>query len=706
MYFSGFRPYAQWVNRGPRTLSAYTSREYFVVAAVVFAAYFLTGQLGLYILIDLQSLPAVIWPPAGIAMAAIFLFGYRLWLPIALAQILITLSAPFEFAPLVVMIDVAAATLQALLGGYALRRLGFDGSLSNFTGVIILLGVSLAVSVIYPLATVAIHSLLGTPGLSPWTDFSRGWAGGVMSALVMVPLITPWFRPLSTPFVRNELFETGAALLIVSAMSYVVFWTELASLNIFVTLFFLFAVFFWIGLRLRPRIMTLSLFIMAALGMIGSIITQPTPAEVSQQLFATELFVILVAPIFLILSSVVTERVRAITQYAERTKELERALERLSAEDKAKAEFIATLAHELRNPLSPVMSALELLKIKDIPEDIMPLIASAQIQTEHMKRLLDDLLDAARLAQRSFTLKKEPVELATAVFQSISSAQGYLESRHHRLSVSLPPSPLWLEADPVRLEQILVNLLNNASKYTNPGGSVALTCEVEDGILVISVADSGIGIEQERLERIFEPFGGSEGNTRRPGGLRLGLSLAKRMAELHGGALSVESEGRDRGSIFTVRLPLPPEPLRAPAPAPRSKSAVGVARTILIVDDNEAAALGLAKLLEHEGHTVHTVYDGRSALEAIPRLLPDVVLLDIGLPDIDGYEIAQRVRRIELSPEGPVPTLVALTGYGQDSDKRRAQEAGFAHHLTKPVGITELRRVIERIKPVSALGVV
>jgi signal transduction histidine kinase/ActR/RegA family two-component response regulator len=693
MIFSGLERYVRWMHRGPRTLSSYLNPEYLAASAVVFGFYVLTGHLGYYILFNLDSLPAIIWPPAGIALAAVFLLGYRLWLPIALAQLVLSLSAPIVSAPLIIMALVFGNTLQALIGGALLRRFGFVGSMANSRGVMVFLGVALCVSVVSPAILVGAYFLVDTNTTALWVNFSRGWAANVMSTLVLVPFLTPWFRALSSPLGLREGAETVAGLLAVVGATYLVFWTEVPSFNIFVALFFLFAALFWISLRLRPRFATLGLFLMAAFGLAGGIIASPSDTPLNQQLFASELFIILVVPIFLLLSAVVTERVRALAQYGERTRELESALERLSKEDRAKSEFIATLAHELRNPLSPVMSTLELLASTDVAPDVAPLIRSAQTQTTNMKRLLDDLLDAARLTQRTFSLQKEPVELAAVVLHSIESTRQYLESRNHRLSVSLPPTPLMLEADPVRLEQIIVNLLNNAGKYTNPGGTITIACRANRNELVLSVADSGIGIAPERIERVFEAFGGAEGNSRRPGGLRLGLSIAKRMAELHDGTLTVASAGPNQGSTFTLRLPLPEEPLRKPSAAPKA-AVPATRRQILIVDDNEAAAVGLKKLLELDGHAVHAVHDGAAALEAVAGLNPEIVLLDLGLPDMDGYEVA---RQLNTAAPGAVPALVALTGFGQESDRRRTQEAGFAHHLTKPVTIAEVRRVIEQL---------
>jgi CheY-like chemotaxis protein len=319
-------------------------------------------------------------------------------------------------------------------------------------------------------------------------------------------------------------------------------------------------------------------------------------------------------------------------------------------------------------------------------------------------RLLDDLLDISRISQKKFKLQKQSVEMHTIVAHALEMAEPYLQTHNHKLITRIPEGEIWLNGDPVRLAQIFVNLLNNAAKYTEPGGTIALEVEREGDEVVVRVKDSGIGIPAERLPKLFEPFGGSEGNMHSKGGLRIGLSLVKRMAEMHHGTVTVSSAGVGQGSEFTVRLPLPaamPLPLEPGSSAQRSRGRFSKKLVeedskrvgqvcILLVDDNKAAAQSLCTLLEHNGHKVILAYDGPEALTLATTHHPDVALLDIGLPTMDGYEVARRLRK----EYGNDITLIALTGYGQPEDRQKAEEAGFDEHLVKPVSIADLERVL------------
>ncbi len=379
--------------------------------------------------------------------------------------------------------------------------------------------------------------------------------------------------------------------------------------------------------------------------------------------------------------------------------QLEVALHKIRLEDKAKSDFIAILAHELRNPLSPILSGLELMKTRgEGPKEILHMMG-AHLNT--LARLLDDLLDMSRISQKKFQIHRQPVKLDTVITQSLEMAAPHLAERGHTLTTVLHESDVWVDGDPVRLAQILVNLLNNAAKYTDPGGKVRLEVRRRDSYAVVTISDTGLGIEPSRLKKIFEPFGITDSSTHRAGGLHIGLSLAKRIAEIHDGTLEVHSDGIKRGSTFTVSLPLlPTTPLLAEVLRPGrgrfSKEAMGASRQalgslcVLVVDDNEAAADSLSKLLEHTGHKTLVAYDAPEALTLANTHRVNVALLDIGLPTMSGYELGTRLRQ----QFGKEITLVALTGYGQAEDKQKARDAGFDEHLTKPVSIVDVERVL------------
>jgi PAS domain S-box-containing protein len=389
-------------------------------------------------------------------------------------------------------------------------------------------------------------------------------------------------------------------------------------------------------------------------------------------------------------------------------KEAEAALlalteKRLEA-DALKDEFLATLAHELRNPLAPLGNSLELLRLSgSLSAETEAIRAISERQFKQMVRLVDDLLEVSRITRGKVELKKEPVELAAIVSNSVETSQPLIDAAGHQLAVSLSAEPMLLEADPVRLSQVVTNLLNNAAKYTDRGGQIWLSMQRELGEAVISVRDTGIGIAGDKLGSVFEMFTqiGSESSHSR-GGLGIGLALAKSFVELHGGRLEVHSAGPGRGTEFIVRLPLAKFAERrqtAVPPAVRGDRAPLPVRRILIVDDTQVAVYMLGKLLQILGQEIFTAHDGATALEIVAAQKPDVVISDIGMPDMDGFELARSVRRLSLQKQ---PVLVALSGYGQPEDRARAREAGFDQHLVKPVGIESLHELLAQLPPQSA----
>jgi PAS domain S-box-containing protein len=358
----------------------------------------------------------------------------------------------------------------------------------------------------------------------------------------------------------------------------------------------------------------------------------------------------------------------------------------LKEADRRKDEFLATLAHELRNPLAPIRNALHILQLAADDREIQAQVrAVMERQLGQMVRLIDDLLDVSRVTRNKLELRKEQIELATAIQSAVEATQPLMENLAHELTVTLPREPVYLDADPVRLSQIFSNLLNNAAKFTDRAGQVWLTALKQGGEVLVSVRDTGIGIASEHLPRLFDMFSqASPALDRSQGGLGIGLSLVRRLVELHGGSIEAHSQGPGLGSEFIVRLPV----IASIVPAPEKPNGeVAPARSgrsyrILVVDDSRDAAYGLGKMLQMLGHDIRTAYDGLEAVQAEAAFRPDVVLLDIGLPKMNGYEAARQIRK---QPWGKNLLLVAVTGWGQEEDKQRAREAGFDHHLTKPV---------------------
>ena len=379
-----------------------------------------------------------------------------------------------------------------------------------------------------------------------------------------------------------------------------------------------------------------------------------------------------------------------ITDRRRAADEMRRLNAELSDAHRRKDEFLATLAHELRNPLAPIRNAIEILRVRDTAD--VQLTAMRDVlhrQLGHLTRLVDDLLDASRITRGLIAIRRDRIDACEAVRLAVEAAQPAIDRASHRLEVTWPPEPLWIDADATRIAQIVVNLLNNAARYTPRGGRIRVAVSSEGRHVVVSVRDNGIGMRSDELARAFDLFAQFAANDHplagASGGLGIGLSLVKALAEIHGGRVTAASEGPNRGCEFVVRLPRVDEAPRRPRP---EIALAGLpAERFLVVDDNTDAAESLGTLLELLGHDVRIAFDGRTALETAHDFRPDVALLDIGLPHLSGYEVAQAIRS---QPWGQGVYLIAITGWGQAEDKRRAFAAGFDCHLTKPIDSTML----------------
>jgi len=367
--------------------------------------------------------------------------------------------------------------------------------------------------------------------------------------------------------------------------------------------------------------------------------------------------------------------------------------DQLRAQDRLKDEFIATLSHELRNPLAPIRAAARAIASPKLtPAQLQRAQVIIERQVTNMALLLDDLLDVARITQGKLTLKKSAISLFDVVDSAVEAVRPALEAKSHPLALSLPTEPVSLSADPLRLSQILSNLLTNAGKYSDPGSRIELSATVEGGTLRLSVKDEGIGLAPGSIAGIFEMFSQIEGvRGMSEGGLGIGLALVKGLSELHDGTVEARSAGLVQGSEFIVRLPLSPA-LEAGSPAPDSlASTEPVRRKVLVADDNQDAAEGISMLIELAGHEVRVAHSGQTAVSLAQLFRPDIALLDIGMPDLSGYEVARRLRQESWAKS---LQLIALTGWGQDRDRRQAFEAGFDHHLSKPVDPDKLVEMI------------
>ena len=381
----------------------------------------------------------------------------------------------------------------------------------------------------------------------------------------------------------------------------------------------------------------------------------------------------------------VTTRHRLEEEIRERVRELNDA-------DRRKDEFLATLAHELRNPLAPLSNALHLLRLDET--DRHRLLETADRQVKMLARLVDDLLDVSRITRGKITLREERVVVSDLIAQAVESAQPLIDARALRLTVSVPPEPIALIADPARLAQVLTNLLTNAASYTPQGGSISLTAAAADDSLLLKVRDTGIGMAPELAAKAFDLFvQGDVSLERTRGGLGIGLTVVRHLVEMHGGSVEAHSEGQGRGAEFLIRLPLAtPTPARAqtvPSPSPPPTHS----RKLLVVEDNADASETLAAVLRLWGHEVRVSADALDALEVAGEFRPDVVLSDLGLPGMSGYELAHELRQ---RPELGSVVLIALSGYGREEDARRARDAGFDHHLVKPPDLARLAALLGR----------
>ncbi len=421
--------------------------------------------------------------------------------------------------------------------------------------------------------------------------------------------------------------------------------------------------------------------ILARIGAPGGGVPSPPPAAVYDEM-----------------SRLNNDLLTAQRELARHNAQLERLNERLVEADQRKDEFLAMLAHELRNPLAPLRNAAQLLQQPGLDRPVVERAGQMMgRQVQQLGRLVDDLLDLSRIARGKMQLRQEWVDLGQVIQRAADAGRPLVQARHQELTVSGPAPPVRLLADPTRLEQVLTNLLNNAARYTPPGGRIWLTATAEGGAAVVRVRDTGIGIPPDMLARIFGLFAQvGRPQERAEGGLGIGLSLVKSLTEMHGGTVEAHSAGPGQGSEFIVRWPLPTQeapqslpghPEKSPAPEPAVR--------VLLVDDNADAADSLAMLLRLWGHEVAVAHDGPTALRTAEALDPQVALLDIGLPGMDGYALARRLRA---QPGlGPI-VLAALTGWGQEDDRRRSQEAGFDHHLLKPVDLSDLRELLALVR--------
>ncbi len=652
-------------------------------AVAAFMAYFSAAKIGLYFYYSFATSPALIWPAAGVSIIAFMLGGYRMWLPLFLAQYLALISE-IPNAQLISLIIAAAFTLQGLVALWITRLFRSNLNIGNLKNAIVLISIAFGVTLIEPLVATLVQIYMHTLTVPPFFNFARAWGGGIFGVLTTVPLFITWYQPEAEPPKDSRWkLEVSSVFLILILLNHLLFWTSYPALFGISVIFFLPIVLMWVVLRLSPKWLSLSIFLTAISGIAGTLLKEPGLIPVNQQLLNIEVYISMVAAIFLIFASVV-ERRRA--NYLE----LEQTYLTASATEQAQNEFIAILAHELRNPLAPVVSSIELLKLQPQNAESRVYLNTAEAHLVMVRRLLDNLLETARLTQNSMELRKEIFNIKDIVDLSVRSVDDLIEARNHRFELIVPEEDVMIEADPVRIKQVLINILNNASKYTEHGGHITLELQETREFILVRVRDTGMGINPTEIKNIFKPFHQVRASGGRIMGLGIGLYITKNVVELHQGRIQVESEGLGKGSVFNIYLPRPSDETLSQVRESNQRIGIPAPRKILLVDDNQSAANTLAKLLSHFGHNVKVAYSGKSALEILHTFDPQAIFLDIGMPDMDGIEVAKQIRA-----RGWQGKLIALSGYGQESDKEASHQAGFNQHLVKPVRTPDLLKALD-----------
>ncbi len=670
----------------------------FVMLALVYAG---VAWLSLTFVPPGSSGASLVWPVAAIGLAGLLFWGLNLWPALMLGLFLILMAR--GYTPLLATGVALGNTIEALVGTYILMQAGFHPIMSRLRDTLGLILASFTATFVSALFIAGSAALFYSPAFN--VELLVGlWIGHTVSLLSFGPFVMRWgYRPFFRKTWR-ELLEGFVGFSIIFVLLFLLTWTPHGSIGGISLVYVLILPLIWASLRTGPRGMALALFLLATIGISGVLWGYgPVTEKAVQALFGMQTLIGALSLIFLLFTSLTEERKEAVIALEGHVGQLENALEKISSEDRAKSDFIAILAHELRNPLSPVLSGLEILKTRETgPQDVHQMMG-AHLNT--LARLLDDLLDITRISQNKFTLKYETTTLQDILERSLEMAGPYLSSRGHQFTKDIPQEDIWIDADPVRLSQVFVNLLNNAAKYTPEGGVIRLSVRREGKEAIVSVRDNGQGIAHSRIRTVFEPFAGAGAQGVQPG-LHIGLSLAKRMVEMHHGSIEAESPGAGEGSEFVVHLPLPhalsplmPHPKHEPRGRFSKEAVAALAEktgpmSVLVVDDNEAAAQMLGTLLTHNGHTVSLAHTGFAAIEAADASRPQVALIDIGLPDISGYEVGKRLR----AKHGFDISLVALTGYGQEEDRQKATDAGFDDHLVKPVSIVDVERTLAKLK--------
>jgi signal transduction histidine kinase len=658
--------------------------------ALLLVVYFAAGRFGLANFAVIHPSAAAVWLPTGIALAGLLLGGLRLTPAVLVGAFLVNVTTS---GSVVSSAGVALGNaLEAVLGATLVARFaGGCDAFSSAAGLLKFTALAGLLSTTVSASIGVVSLLLGGQAAnvdSPVIWFTW-WLGDAAGAVLMTPLIVLWWTNRTwagwTPRMAGEAVLLLAVIGVVAGMAF--FHPALVRYPL---AFLCLAPLVWAALRFGPREIATALAVLAAVATTATATGRGpfaawTPNE---SLLVLQAFLVLIAMTALPMAALTVERRALLERERAAHAEADAAL-------RAKDEFLAILSHELRNPLAAINTAAAVLDTGGRGGgDAASLVASIRRQSQHLARLIDDLLDIGRMTANKLSLRKEPVELADAVRRCVDVLATTRGLRSGRIELEL--APVWIDADPVRVAQIAENLIGNALKHTPVGKRIRVSVRDIEAVAELCVEDEGLGIQSDLLPHVFEPFTqGHQGLERSAGGLGLGLTLVRRLAELHDATIEARSGGADRGSAFIVRFPTRAPPMAASVAGASERRTGARPRRLLIVEDNVDARQTLRALLEALGHEVYEAGDGEAGVAAALELRPELVFVDIGLPRVDGYEVARRLRAAQLPAR-----VVALTGYGRDVDLQRAKDAGFDSHLLKPASLEQLNAEIDAVGPV------
>jgi signal transduction histidine kinase/ActR/RegA family two-component response regulator len=647
--------------------------------AALTLVYFAAGKLGLSFA-TLHSSASAVWPPTGIALAAFLLFGNRAWPAIFVGAFLVNVTTA---GSVLTSVGIGAGNpLEGMAGAFLVNRFAAGSACFERARDVFKFAALTAIAATPISATIGVGTLsLG--GYARWEDFASiwltWWLGDAAGALIVTPLLLLWWANPRSAFPRQQLVEAVLMLLVVVVVAAVCFAAP--RLRDYPLAFLCVPPLAWIAFRFGPREIATAIVLLTTVAVVATE-TGLGPFVMStrnESLLVLQAFMGMVAMTLLPMAALVREHRLAVTE--------------AEAATRARDVFLAMLSHELRNPLQAIAASLHTLaQPAASPEDAERAVAIARRQCDQLARLLGDLLDVTRAVSGKVALELRSVRLDETVRRCVELVSD--PARREGRTIAVDAEPVIVNADAVRLEQIVGNLLGNSLKFTAPAGTIRVAARTEDGKAVLRVCDDGIGIPAELLPKVFDLFTqGERALDRHEGGLGVGLTLVRTLAELHGGSVEAHSSGEGKGSEFVVRFPLAREASESPERPATSPRAV-TAKRVLIIEDNTDARESLHAVLASDGYEVQAAPDGEVGIEMAERTRPEIVLVDIGLPRIDGYEVARRLRARQASL-GVQWRLIALTGYAQPEDVRRAEEAGFDTHLVKPVHPAALQKAME-----------